>query len=157
MNKLIEYLQNLLKAQASTQSVALGFAVGTLIALLPTPGFGIFIGLFLAILFKKINKIGIVAAFSVWNPLMVIPAYWVSYLLGDLVFQPDPNMKFDLEIATQVYHTSGKFLVGNFFIAVLTAILSYYAIFRLITLYKKKKSIKKTFNLFWLNQFYRVK
>lgn len=157
MNKIIRYCRKLLQTNASPESISLGFAVGTLIAILPTPGFGIFIGLFLAILFKKINKIGLVAAFSVWNPLLLLPAYWFSYLIGDLVFQPDPAIKFASEYINQVYHNSGKFLVGNCFLAIITASMSYYAIFYLIISYKEKKSLKKIFNFYWFNQFSKVK
>ncbi len=157
MNKIIKYCKELVQTNASPASIALGFAMGTFIAILPTPGFGIFIGLFLAIIFKRINKIGLIAAFSIWNPLLLLPTYWVCYLLGDLIFQPDPMLKFDIEIVNQIYHYSGKFLIGNFFIALTVAALSYYLVFYIVSLHRERKSWKGIFNFFWINQFNKAK
>lgn len=149
MEKIIRTWKNLANTNASPSSIALGFAIGTLIAILPTPGFGIFIGFFLAILFKNINKLGVIVAFSIWNPLILIPTYWICYLLGDIVFTPDPRLHFNYELANQIYHHSGKFLIGNFFIAISTSLISYYTIFYLISLRKERKSLKKSFKLFY--------
>lgn len=157
MNKIFKLCKSLIETNASPSSIALGFATGTLIAILPTPGFGIFIALFLAIIFKKINKIGIIAAFSVWNPLILVPTYWLCYLLGDSVFTPDPGLHFHYELANQIYHHSGKFLVGNFFIATFTAFISYYIVFHLISLRKEKVTFKNVSKFYSFSQIYKIK
>lgn len=157
MKKIIIICKNLAESNATPSSIALGFATGTLIAILPTPGFGIFIALLLALIFKNINKIGIIAAFSVWNPLILVPTYWLCYLLGDSVFTPDPSLHFDYELINQIYHHSGKFLIGNFFIAFSGALISYYGVFYFISLRKDKSISKKTFKLYWANQIYKLK
>ncbi len=157
MKNILNYLKKLIKTEASPASVALGFATGTFVAILPTPGFGIFVALFLAFLFKKINKAGILVAFSIWNPLVLVPTYWFCYYLGDLVFEPNPSIHFSYEILNQVYHYSGKFLIGNGFVAVVASSLCYYVVFTLLSLHKEKKDFKKMFRLYRLDQFYKVK
>lgn len=157
MNKIIRIYKSLAESNAAPNSIALGFATGTLIAILPTPGFGIFIALLLALIFKNINKIGIIAAFSVWNPFILVPTYWLCYVLGDSVFTPDPSLHFDYELINQIYHHSGKFLIGNFFIAFLGAFISYYSVLYFISLRKGKNISIKTFKLYWISQMYKLK
>lgn len=147
MNKIKKIYSDLITTRASPESLALGFATGTFIAILPTPGFGIFIGLFLALLFKKINKLGIIVAFSVWNPFLLIPVYWLSYMLGDLLFIPDPNIHFTYEMANEIYHYSGKFIIGNLFIATSVALISYYTVYQLLCLRQTRKETGKAFKM----------
>lgn len=157
MKKIVRLCKGLAESNAAPSSIALGFATGTLIAILPTPGFGIFIALLLAFIFKNINKIGVIAAFSVWNPLILVPTYWLCYVLGDSVFTPDPSIHFNYALINQIYHHSGKFLIGNLFIALLGAFVSYYCVLYFISLRKSKSTFIKTFKLYWNNQIYKLK
>lgn len=159
MNKIKKLYKDLINTQASPESLALGFATGTLIAILPTPGFGIFIGLFLALLFKKINKLSLIIAFSVWNPFLLIPVYGLCYLLGDLLFTPDPNIRFTYQLFNEIYHYSGKFIVGNLLIATSGALISYYLVYQLICLRQDRKGTEtgKVFKMIWFTRFYKVK
>lgn len=141
-SKLIGYHNEILKSNSSAESIAMGFSLATLIAILPTPGFGIFLALFIALFFKKINKIAIVASFAIWNPLALAPVYWFSYALGDALYQPDPSMHFDLAIFNELYHYSGKFILGNATIAITFAILGYLLVFSLAQNYLRKKKIQ---------------
>lgn len=141
-SKIIGYHDDMLKSNSSAESIAMGFSLATLIAILPTPGFGIFLSLFIALFFKKINKVAIVASFAIWNPLVLAPVYWLSYILGDVLYQPDPSMHFDLAIFNQLYHYSGKFILGNATIAITFAILGYLFVFTLAQNYLRKKKIQ---------------
>lgn len=138
---MIEYHDDILKSDSGAESIAMGFSLATLIAILPTPGFGIFLSLFIALFFKKINKVAILASFVVWNPLVLAPVYWLSYILGDALYQPDPSIHFDLAIFNQLYHYSGKFILGNATIAITCAILGYLLVFSLGQRYLRKKRI----------------
>ncbi|MDF9797662.1 uncharacterized protein (DUF2062 family) [Catalinimonas alkaloidigena] len=145
-SKLIEYREGVLKTNSSPESIAMGFSLATLIAILPTPGFGIFLALFIALFFKKINKIAIVASFAIWNPLVLAPIYWLSYLLGDALFRPDPSMHFDLAIFNHLYHYSGRFILGNATLAICFAITGYLLIYYLILHYMRKRSLQRVVN-----------
>lgn len=58
--------------------VALGFGVGSFIALLPTPGLSIFIGLGVAALMKPASRPGVLLAMVIWNIWTVIPIFAAS-------------------------------------------------------------------------------
>lgn len=142
-SKLVKYREDILKSNGSPESIAMGFSLATLIAILPTPGFGIFLALFIALFFKKINKIAIVASFAIWNPLVLAPIYWLSYVVGGTFYQPDPSMHFDLAIFDQLYHYSGKFILGNATLAISFAILGYLFAYMLAQYYIRKKGIQQ--------------
>ena len=140
--KIIKQVKEILKSKSSPESIAMGFSLGTLIAILPTPGFGIFVALFIALFFKKINKLGILASFTVWNPVLVAPLYWLSYELGDSFFTPNPSIHFDLALFDQLYHYSGKFIFGNALIAILLSCLSYFAVYLITQRYLRKREVE---------------
>ncbi len=157
MNKIKKLYADLINTQASPESLALGFAIGTLIAILPTPGFGIFVALFVSFLYKKINRLGIIVAFSIWNPVVLIPVYWLCYILGDMMFTPNPDIRFAYELLNEVYHYSGKFMIGNLLIAVSVSLTSYYLVYQLLYLRNHRKEANKAFKMVWFTQFYKVK
>lgn len=157
MQKIRKIYRDLISTQASPESMALGFATGTLIAILPTPGFGIFVGLFFAMLFKNIHKLGVIIAFTLWNPFVLIPVYWLCYMLGDLLFTPNPNIHFTYQLVNEIYHYSGKFMIGNLLIAFPAAIASYYAVYHLLRCRQHRKVTRKPWKMIWFTQFYKVK
>ncbi len=140
---LVRQFKAIMKSNSSPESMAMGFSLGTLIVILPTPGFGIFIALFIALLFKKINKVAILASFTLWNPIIIAPIYWLSFELGNLIFRPDPSIKFDLAILDQLYHYSGKFMLGNVMIAIFMSIISYMAVYLLAVKYLRKEKVEE--------------
>ena len=80
-----EHVKRVIRIEESAHSIATGFAVGTMLALLPTFGLGIFIGLAVIIIFKKISKISMIASFAFWNPILLIPMYTLSYKIGEKI------------------------------------------------------------------------
>src|SRR5690606_31228748 len=90
-NRLYRFLVSLSNPTISNKQLALGFALGTFIAVLPTPGFGVLIGIFLVFLFKRINKYTMLFSFAVWNPLFLTPIYLLSYKIGSWLFNPEIN------------------------------------------------------------------
>lgn len=140
--KIFKQVKEILKSNSSPESIAMGFSLGTLIAILPTPGFGVFIALFIALFFKKLNKLGIMVSFTVWNPILVAPLYWLSYEIGDAFFRPDPSIKFDLALFDQLYHYSGKFIFGNALIAILLSCISYFAVYLIAQRYLRNKGVE---------------
>jgi uncharacterized protein (DUF2062 family) len=145
--KIVRQTKDILKSNNSPESIALGFALGTLIAILPTPGFGVFIALFIALFFKKMSKLAILVSFTFWNPIIVAPLYWLSYELGGLFFTPNPSIQFDLAIFDQLYHYSGKFILGNAMIAFLISPLSYLTVYLLVVKYLRKKEMEGLINI----------
>jgi uncharacterized protein len=137
--KLKYHFKEVIRTKKSPHSIALGFTIGTLIAILPTPGFSFLLVLFIILIFKKINKFSLIGAMLIWNPIVLVLIYYLSYQIGDLLFGNLPVVKYNIVIFDQLYNFSRRFLVGNFIIAVTTSLLSYIVIRKIIDFYRKNE------------------
>ena len=81
--KAKEHYHTIINTKDTPHAIGLGVAVGTLISIIPTPGFNVILGLFIAFLFKKINKVSLFVTLLFWNPLTQVPFYILSYHIGD--------------------------------------------------------------------------
>ncbi|MBU0979625.1 MAG: DUF2062 domain-containing protein [Nanoarchaeota archaeon] len=144
MKKIIERLKwhfhEVLKTKKSAHSIALGFAIGTFIAVLPTFGFGLLVGFLIILIFKRVNKFSLIGAFIIWNPLTLALLYYLSYELGNLLFGPKPLVNIDLTIFEQAYHFTLRFLVGNAILAVIFAVTSYFLVRKIVMSYQKRET-----------------
>lgn len=148
--KIKKHLEEVIKIKESPNSIALGFAIGTAIAILPTFGLGILIGLLIVLIFKKISKISMLAAFVVFNPLITFSLYGLSYKIGDFLLNEIPVKKYSIEILNQLFVYSKRFLLGNFILTIIIASLSYVIIYLLAKKYQKqyKEIIKEPIEKF---------
>lgn len=121
------------------QLVAFGFGVGTFIALLPTPGFSIFIGLGAAAFMKAACRPGILLAMVIWNIWTLIPIYAASAWIGEFIFTTDPPVYFHAEFLNQVVHFTRRLLVGNLIISIPLSFACYHLALQLIRKLKSRK------------------
>ena len=84
--KLKRHFHEVARSRKSSHSIALGFAVGTFISILPTPGLNLILGLLVALIYEKINKYSLVISIFFWNTLTLSPIYILSFKIGDLLF-----------------------------------------------------------------------
>lgn len=139
------------KSNTSDRSIAWGYALGTFVAVLPTPGISTLIGLGLIAVFKKINKISVFIAMAVWNAFTVLPMYWLSHKIGHFLFNEESAFHFKLELLDQAYQYIRRFLIGNLFVSIPLAIFSFYFAlflvrkFRTIRKFRIKKRTAKVF------------
>ena len=77
--RLKQHFIELTKIHTSPHSIAVGFALGTFIAILPIPGFHILLALLIVFIYENINKVALFAAFIVWNPFMLPFVYYLSF------------------------------------------------------------------------------
>ena len=138
--KLRFHLHEIIRTKKSAHSIALGFAIGTFISILPTPGFNILLGLLVIFLFKKVNKYSLFGSMAFWNPITLAPIYLLSYKIGDMLFGSTSVIKYNVIILNQIYNFSRRFLVGNFIAALAVSIISYFIVKKIVKLYKMKKS-----------------
>jgi uncharacterized protein len=138
-NKLKNHLKEVLEIKTSPFSIASGFAVGTLIAILPTFGFGVLIGLLVVLIFKKVSKVSLLFAFAIWNPLVQIPIYALSYYIGDIIMGDLPIKTFRFEFLSKFYIFSRRFLVGNLILSLALSIVSFVVVLYLVKFYRKTK------------------
>ena len=137
--KLKHHLHEVIRIKKSPHEIALGFAIGTLIGILPTPGFSFLLGLFIVLIFERVNKIALFSALILWNPILLAPIYYASMKLGNLIFGPQPTVIFNITVWDAVYNFSRRYLLGNFIIACFASLMSYIIIYRAVDFYQKKK------------------
>jgi len=114
--KLQHEWSKLLLGDFTPHSIALGVAIGTLVALLPTFGFSAVLALLLIFIFPNINRPAIFVSLIIWNPLVQIPIYAASFQLGALLFTDAPLVKYDIEILNQLYSFTQRFLIAHLII-----------------------------------------
>lgn len=131
-------LDEILLTRGSARNVALSFAIGTFVALLPTLGFGFFFCLLLLILIPRLHKPGMLSAFIVWNPLVQIPLYTLSIYIGTLLFSDLPVMGFEVTFMDHVYNFTRRVLIGNVIVTSVVACISYMVVYILIRAYKNR-------------------
>lgn len=136
--KIKKHLEEVIKIKDSPRAIALGFAIGTAIALLPTLGLGIFIGLGIVLIFKKISKISLFASFVVWNIAILALLVPVEYKLGNFLLKNVPTTAYKIEILNRIFVYSRGYLLGNIIITVIFTTLSYLIIYYLAKKYQKQ-------------------
>lgn len=125
-------VDEILTTDGSARMVALSFALGTFLALLPTFGFAVFIGMLLLIAFPRLHKPGLLMAFVLWNPIMQIPLYSLSILIGSHLFSGMPIMSFDFALLDHVYNITRRVLIGNLIVTTVVSLISYCVVFTAI-------------------------
>jgi uncharacterized protein (DUF2062 family) len=137
--RLKHHFKEVAQVKRSPHSIALGFAVGTLISILPTPGFNILLGLLVVLIYSRINKFSLFGSMAFWNPLTLFPIYLASYKIGDLLFSSAPVIKYDVVILDHIYNYSRRYLVGNAILAVSIAFVSYVLVWLIATSVRKRR------------------
>ncbi len=125
--RLKRHFVDVIKFKTSDRSVALGYALGTFVAILPTPGISVFLGILIVAIFKNVNKVAVFIAMAIWNVWTVIPLYWLSIKIGDLIFHNQTVIHFRFELLNQIFDYTRRFLVGNLVISIPFSILTYYS------------------------------
>ena len=141
--RLKRHFLEVLELKTSTVSIAAGFAVGSLISILPRPGFGVILGTIVVILFKRINKMSTFLALALWNPLTLAPIYALSFKIGYGIFGRAPIVKYKFTILEQVYYYTKRFLVGNIISAICISALCYLLSYIAVEVYKRKRNTKE--------------
>ncbi len=146
--KVTRFIERLTEPESSSQAIALSFSLGTLIAILPTPGFGIFIGLSLILIFRMLNKIAMVLAITMWNPLLQLPVYYVSYRLGSFLLNKSTPEVIEESWITLFTHHTQSFVLGNSILAALISVLSYIVVLQVTSYYRKRKAIAEIISIY---------
>jgi uncharacterized protein (DUF2062 family) len=130
----------LLQAETSAHDQALGFAVGTFISLLPTPGFNFALAFLLASWFRQIHRATLIASLAVWNVFVTAPLFALSYRLGNILFPAPATPSVATQWQAQVISFVQGFVVGNLIVAVVITAVSYTIVLSLIWIYQQKST-----------------
>ena len=142
--KVRSHYHSIVKSEEKLHIIALSFSIGTFIALTPFLGVDVFIILLIALIWKKANKISLVAPLLVFNPITQIPFQYLGFKLGDILFGSSPTVKYNIVIINHIYEYSRRFLLGNLIIAVVMSIISYFIIYQIVKYHRKKHNYLKT-------------
>ncbi len=139
------------KREISSHSIALGFAIGVLNAILPFIGLQLVLTLVLCVFLKANKLIGSIAVF-VTNPFTYIPIYLFTYYIGDLFFGRyftkqlsfveienllrNFNLQDFLNVGVSAYLV---FFLGCLVTGLIAAIISYFTVKFLVDYYRKKR------------------
>ena len=115
----------LLLGEFTPHNIAFGLAIGSLVTLLPTFGFSALLALLLIFIFPNINRPAVFVSLIIWNPLVQIPIYGLSFQLGTMLFTDAPLVKYDVEILNQLYSFTRRFLVAHLIIVSSITLLVY--------------------------------
>ncbi len=144
--KIEKHFQEILKIKTTPREIAFGFAIGNFIAILPTFGLGLLIGLGIFLIYKKMSKIAMFISFAVWNPLVLLCLYPLNYAIGDFLLKDTPVHTYKIEILNQIFVHSRRFLLGSFILSVFISIFSYFLIYYAAKWYQKNHPIEKVIN-----------
>lgn len=81
-SKIIPQFTKFLSSDADPHEIALGFAVGTFVEILPAFGVKTLISLAIAGTIRKINRAAMLAALAIWNSVFILPVYTASLRVG---------------------------------------------------------------------------
>ena len=125
------------REEHSEHEVALSFAIGAFVTVLPTGGLGIGLFFVFASLWSWISKPAIFASIAVFNPLVKPAVYVASFQVGGLfVSTPsitEVNPSPDMAAAAAV-----QLLVGNVTLAVVFALVGYGVVFHLTRAHRSR-------------------
>ena len=160
----------ILHADDTPDRIALGVALGMLVAWTPLIGFHIMLALVITTIFKA-NKFLAVACVWISNPFTIIPVYYPNYLLGRFVLSlihsrpklsPEQmadlfqnfisisslilniaTVKFWQQLADFLLRIGLELFIGGFIIGGFLAIISYFATYHFIIWYRLKHPHKR--------------
>ena len=139
-----KYIHKLAETNTTEHDIAIGFSIGTFIAIIPTPFFNIILGLLVVFIYKKVNKLALFGAMALWNPITNIPLTILSYKIGDIIFGGIAIVKYDQEIVNIILNFSRKYLLGNFIIAIVLSVVSYFVVVLLVRMYRERAKARKS-------------
>ncbi|MGB3850944.1 MAG: DUF2062 domain-containing protein [Tunicatimonas sp.] len=149
--RIASFIQRLANENSTPHAIAIGFTLGTFIAILPTPGFGAFLALSLTLVFKNINRLAVVVSIAFWNPLILIPFYYVCYLLGSILLD-HPIQLEEVSLYQLLYQYTNAFLLGNIILACTTSMVAYGSIYYLVRLQLRHQQLHKLMNWYRLKR-----
>lgn len=142
-NRVANYLEDVIKEEKTPHDIAMGFAVGAFIGILPTPGVSVALAFLAIFIWKHLNKVAIFAGIALFNPFVNIPIIYYAHLLGGLlippVFPPDTPYGY----LVQLLNTSARIFAGSIITATILSTISYFIVKKIVSNYFANKKAQK--------------
>jgi uncharacterized protein (DUF2062 family) len=137
---------NLVRIDATPHQVATGFAVGVVLGIIPSFGFGGLVAVLLSLVFR-INKAAAILGSLIMNPITTVPFWTVSAFLGGLITGADYRIILTAartgEIFRSLSYSTYVYMAGNLTLAAALAVLSYGVVWTAMSRYKRLKKLRK--------------
>lgn len=144
-----------IKTKKSPEAIAMGFSVGTFIAIFPTFGLGLLVVLAIMFFYKKMSRIAAIAGLAFWGIFMMAPIFYLSPRIGRLFFNFKDNAVNQsaykiteiFSITPFTFHNFFNFmkvyardyLIGNTILAIIISFISYFIVKQAVINYRKQK------------------
>jgi len=145
--KIKRYLHEIYISEKSDHMIALSYAIGTEIAIFPTPGFSTAIGIGLLAIFKKLNKVAVFLSMLVWNAFTVLPVYWASFKVGTYISSSIPPVETAYSWLNTTILYFKQFVIGNLAVTIPISILSYFVARVVLRWSRERRSTNKLHRL----------
>lgn len=119
-----------IKEDYTPRETAFSFALGSFIVLVPTSAMGLPILAAIAIIFDRINKIALFSTAIIFNPVVNMAFYGLSYVIGSMVLgMPKPSLN-NISLI-QTFTISQTLIVGSILTASVIAAISYLVVHKI--------------------------
>ncbi len=136
------------EAQHTPHEIALSFAFGVFVTVLPTAGTALALFVLISYYFERASKLALGATVVIFNPPVKWALYGASFWLGSFLLGPvgtapvDPT-QFTLDAG---YDIIIRQLLGNAIFAVGLSILGYVLVFGITQVYYRREATTPTFD-----------
>lgn len=120
-----------IKDEYTPHETALSFAIGTFIVLVPTSATGLLILGAIAVMFDNINRIALFSTAVVFNPVVNIGFYALSYLVGSTLLGNPRVPNLEMFWITETISISQSLIVGSILTALAISLISYLLVYRI--------------------------
>jgi len=137
INKIKKYFKEVLEIKKTPHEIALGFAVGVFIGILPTPGINILLGILTIFIFKHLNKIALFGGIAIFNPLTTVPIIYYAHRLGGLIVTPLRPTSTLYPFVREFLNLSIRIIVGTLILGPIIATICYFIVKKIVTKIQK--------------------
>lgn len=120
LSKVREETRSAFTEEHAPEATAASFALGAFIVLMPTSGTGLLIFALIAFTFSQVNEVALFSTAVVFNPVVKILFYGISYVAGGLLLG-ETVVLAEIFSLQQVFSIGSSVILGSFIVATTTA------------------------------------
>lgn len=116
---------------------AASFAFAIFLAVLPTFGLAPLIAIGFAAFTRRLNQYAMIAAFVIFNPVILSGIYTLSFFIGNMLNPLFPVYQYELPILNQLYLFTRTMLLGTLVLNILFSTTGYVLMRRFVHNYRE--------------------
>ena len=141
--KIKNHFLEVLRIKTTPHEIALGFAIGTFIEILPSFfGLDFLIAFLIILIYPRISKISLFSAIIILNAIILTPIHLLNYYIGNLIFSGEPVIYFNIGFWDNLINVSRRFLVGSLITAPILSYITYKIVKKSVTKFQEEEKLK---------------